>query len=139
LQFALQEDIDLLNRNILLASISIMLAAPLGGYVIALRATRPISQIIATAAHLQPGNLEERLPIRGTGDEIDQLSQTINGMLDRLASYLHQNRDFVANAAHELRSPLAAIRTSVEVGLNKSRTPDEYAAILADVMEEISR
>jgi heavy metal sensor kinase len=139
LQIALQEDIDLLNRYILLASISILLAAPLGGYVIALRATRPIAQIIATTAHLQPSNLNERLPIRGTGDEIDQLSQTINGMLDRLASYLNQNRDFVANAAHELRSPLAAIRSSVEVGLNRSRTPDEYAVILSDVMEEISR
>ena len=139
LQIALQDDIDLLNRNILLASISIMVIAPLGGYVIALRATRPIAEIIATTAHLQPSNLKERLPIRGAGDEIDQLSQTINGMLDRLASYINQNRDFVANAAHELRSPLAAIRTSVEVGLNRSRTPDEYAAILADVMEEISR
>ena len=139
LHVALQDDINQLNRNILLASISIMLAAPLGGYVIALRATRPISQIIATTAHLQPSNLKERLPIRGTGDEIDQLSQTINGMLDRLASYLNQNRDFVANAAHELRSPLAAIRTSVEVGLNRSRTPEEYAVILSDVMEEIGR
>ncbi|MBI1830693.1 MAG: HAMP domain-containing protein [Planctomycetes bacterium] len=139
LQLALQEDIDLLNRNILLASISILLAAPLGGYVIALRATQPITQIIETTAHLQPSNLNERLPIRGTGDEIDQLSQTINGMLDRLASYIEQNRDFVANAAHELRSPLAAIRTSVEVGLNQSRTPEEYAAILTDVMEEITR
>jgi signal transduction histidine kinase len=138
-QITLQEDIDLLNRYILIVSISILLAAPLGGYVIALRATRPIAQIIATTAHLQPSAMNERLPIRGTGDEIDQLSQTINGMLDRLASYINQNRDFVANAAHELRSPLAAIRSSVEVGLNKSREPEEYASILTDVMEEIGR
>jgi signal transduction histidine kinase len=139
LQIELQEDIDVLNRAILLASISILLAAPLGAYVIALRATRPIAEIIATTAVLQPSNLNERLPIRGTGDEIDQLSRTINGMLDRLASYINQNRDFVANAAHELRSPLAAIRASVEVALNRSRSPDEYALILTDVMEEIGR
>ena len=138
-QIALQEDIDLLNRYILIVSISILLAAPLGGYVIALRATRPILQIIETTAHLQPSAMNERLPIRGTGDEIAQLSQTINGMLDRLASYINQNRDFVANAAHEPRSPLAAIRSSVEVGLNKSREPEEYASILTDVMEEIGR
>src|SRR5204863_453222 len=73
LRISLQDDIDLLNRNLLLASVSILLAAPLGGYVIALRATQPISQIIATTAHLQPSNLNERLPIRGAGDEIDQL------------------------------------------------------------------
>ena len=139
LQIALQDDIDLLNRYILVFSISILLAAPLGGYVIALRVTRPIAQIIATTADLQPGNMNERLPIRGTGDEIDQLSQTINGMLDRLALYIHNNQDFVANAAHELRSPLAAIRSSVEVGLNRSRTPEEYALILTDVVEEIGR
>ena len=139
LQIALQDDIDLLNRYVLIVSLSILLAVPLGGYVIARRATRPIAQIIATTAHLQPSNMNERLPIRGTRDEIDQLSQTINGMLDRLASYINHNRDFVANAAHELRSPLAAIRSAVEVGLNRSRTPEEYAVILTDVMEEIGR
>jgi two-component system, OmpR family, heavy metal sensor histidine kinase CusS len=128
LEIELTDDIDVLNRAILLASISILLAAPLGAYVIALRATRPITQIITTTAQLKPSNLNERLPMRGSGDEIDQL-----------ASYIEQNRDFVANAAHELRSPLAAVRSSVEVALNKSRTPEEYTAILADVMEEIGR
>lgn len=138
-RIALQEDIDLLNRCYLLAGLSTFLIAPLGAYFVALRATRPIAEIIATTAHLQPSNLNERLPIRGTGDEIDQLSTTINGMLDRLASFITQNRDFVANAAHELRSPLAAIRASVEVGLNQSRTQEEYVHILTDVMEEIGR
>lgn len=136
---ALQEDIDLLNRCYLLAGLSTFLIAPLGAYFVALRATRPIAEIIATTAHLQPSNLNERLPIRGTGDEIDQLSMTINGMLDRLASFITQNRDFVANAAHELRSPLAAIRASVEVGLNQGRTDEEYIHILTDVMEETGR
>ncbi len=139
LQVALQEDIEILNRSLFLASLSTLMAVPLGAYLIALRATRPITQIITTTAQLQPSNLNERLPIRGTNDEIDQLSQTINSMLDRLALFIEQNRDFVANAAHELRSPLAAIRTSVEVGLNQSRTPEEYALILTDVMEEIAR
>ena len=139
LKLSLQEDIDLINRTMVWAGVFLVIFAPVGGYIIAMRATKPISQIIATAAHLEPANLKERLPIRGTGDEIDQLSRTINGMLDRLASFITQNRDFLANAAHELRSPLAAIRSSVEVGLNQSRTPEEYAAILSDVMEEISR
>src|SRR5205807_10039899 len=83
--------------------------------------------------------LDERLPIRGTGDELDQLSLTINGMLDRIASYIERNRDFVANAAHELRSPLAAIRSTVEVALNRDRTAEEYATLLTDVMEECTR
>ena len=76
---------------------------------------------------------------KGKGDELDQLSQTINGMLDRIATYIERNREFVANAAHELRSPLAAIRSTVEVALNRSRTPEEYTLLLTDVMEECSR
>jgi heavy metal sensor kinase len=135
----LNEDIELLNRIMLWASTLIIFLAPLGGFVLAGRATRPISWIISTTARLQPSNLNERLPIRGSGDELDQLSQTINGMLDRIASYIERNQEFVANAAHELRSPLAAIRSTVEVGLNCSRTPEEYAQLLADVMEEITR
>ncbi len=138
-QLVLQEDIDLINRNVLIVGICILLAAPAGGYVIAWRATRPISNIIQTTAELQPSNFHERLPIRGTGDELDQLSLTINGMLDRIASYIHQNRDFIANAAHELRSPLAAIRTSVEVALHRDRTQEEYDTLLTDVMEEVTR
>ncbi len=138
-QTVLQEDINLVNRNILLVSVCILLAAPIGGYVIALRATQPISKIIQTTAQLQPSNLGERLPIRGTGDELDRLSQTINGMLDRIASFIHQNRYFIANAAHELRSPLAAIRTSVEVAIERERTPAEYDLLLTDVMEEVTR
>ena len=135
----LEEDIALLNRVLALVSLLLLLLAPLGGFVLAGRATRPIAWIIDTTARLQPDNLDERLPVRGTGDELDLLSRTINGMLDRLASYIQGNRTFVANAAHELRSPLAAIRSSVEVGLNRNRSPEEYAALLTDVMEECSR
>ena len=120
-------DLNALDQTMMLRSMAILLLAPLGGYILALRATRPIARIIAAAARLQPSRLDERLPIRGTGDELDQLSRTINGLLDRIASYIDRNREFVANAAHELRSPLAAIRSSVEVALNRSRTPEEYS------------
>ncbi len=134
-----EEDLELVDRIMLWTGAVTLLLAPLGGYALAVRATRPIAKLIATAARLQPTRLDERLPIRGTGDELDQLSLTINGMLDRIASYVARNRDFVANAAHELRSPLAAIRSTVEVGLNRARTPEEYTVLLTDVMEECSR
>lgn len=132
---SLQEDIDLLTRMMFLAILLSVVLAPLGGSWLATRATRPLAQIIRTTARLRPCQLDERLPIRGTGDELDQLSRTINGMLDRIARYLDQKRDFIANAAHELRSPLTAIRTSVEVALNRSRS-EEDQSVLADVVEE---
>jgi signal transduction histidine kinase len=128
--------ISLLTRITLLAGGLAVALTPLGAFWLAGRATRPLGRIIATAARLHPDRLDERLPIRHTGDELDRLSHTINGLLDRIAGHLDQNRDFIANAAHELRSPLTALRTSVEVALDGRRTNEEYAGLLTDVMEE---
>jgi heavy metal sensor kinase len=136
---SMDDDIGLLNWIMILATASILVLAPLSGYFLAGRATRPLNWIVSTTARLEPKKLDERLPIRGTGDELDQLSATINGMLDRIGSYIDSNRDFIANAAHELRSPLAAIRGSVDVALDRLRSPDEYAALLTDVAEECAR
>lgn len=133
------EDLALVHRIMLLAGVSILVLTPLAGWVLAGRATRPLQWILATTARLQPANLEERLPVRGTGDELDDLSRTLNGMLDRIASYIDRQREFVASAAHELRSPLAAIRSSVEVALNRPRTAEEYTDLLDDVVEECAR
>ena len=127
-----------LDRIMLFAGLGIIIATPLGAYILAGRATRPLAKIIATTARLNPENLHERLHIRGTNDELDQLSETINGMLDRIASYIDRHRDFIADAAHELRSPLTAIRSSVEVALNRPRNTEEYQSLLFDVMEECS-
>jgi signal transduction histidine kinase len=132
----LEKDLALLNESMVLRGAILLILAPLAGYILALRATRPMAWINATAARLQPEKLDERLPIRGAGDELDQLSLTINHLLDRIASYIDRNREFIANAAHELRSPLAAIRSSVEVALGRSRTPEEYDSLLGDVIEE---
>ena len=84
----------------------LLLIAPLGGYLLACRATRlsPTSSASPNGC-IRPSSTK-RLPIRGTSDELDQLSQTINDFLDRIAAYLRQSREFTANAAHELRSPL---------------------------------
>lgn len=131
-----KDDISLLTRMMVLAGGLILVLAPLGGFWLSGRATAPIAQIIHTTARLRPSHLDERLPLRQSDDELDQLSQTINGLLDRLASFVQEKRDFLANAAHELRSPLAAIGSSVEVALNSERSPQEYAALLEDIMEE---
>ena len=80
--------------------------------------------------------MEERLPIRGTRDELDQLSLTINHFLDLLRDYLERNREFVANAAHELRSPLAAVQSSVEVTLNSDRSVEEYQDLLCEIADQ---
>ncbi len=137
-QASITDEVSRLTQVLLITGVAILVVAPLVGNWLAVRAIRPLAQIIETTQRLHPSKLDERLPIRHTGDELEKLSVTINGMLDRIALHLDQNRDFVANAAHELRSPLAAIRSTVEVALNRERGPEEYEALLADVMEECS-
>jgi len=131
-------DIANLTQTMTAVGLLIMLIAPLGGFWLAGRATRPLAQIIRTAERLRPRRMSERLPIRGAGDELDQLSSTINRFLDLIADYLDRNREFVANAAHELRSPLAAIQSSVEVALNSDRTIDAYQELLSEIVNECS-
>jgi heavy metal sensor kinase len=130
------EDLWRLTKWMLWTFVLILVAAPLSGYWLAGRATRPLKTILHTTARLHPDNLSERLPLRGSGDELDQLSATLNGMLDRLAAHLEQQRVFVANAAHELRSPLTAMRTALEVTLERGRSPAEYRELFADLIEE---
>ncbi len=132
----IRADVGRIDRLVAMTTGIVLLIAPLCGYWLAGRATRPLNQMIATMAGLRPSRLDERLIIRGTGDELDRLSETFNRLLDRIGSYLQDHRDFLANAAHELRTPLAAIRNSIEVTLAKQRSTEEYEVLLADIEEE---
>src|SRR3569623_362182 len=135
----IEADVARLTDVMAVAGLAILLLAPLGGFWLAGRTTHPLGRIINTAARLRPSHMEERLPIRGIGDQLDQLSSTINSFLDQIADYLARNREFVANAAHELRSPLAAIQSSVEVALNTQRSAEEYQDLLCEIVDECSR
>lgn len=132
----IHEDIARLDRFVGLAACGMLVIAPLCGYWLAGRATRPLAQIIATTARLRPSQLNDRLEVRGTGDELDQLSTTMNRLLDRIGKHLQERRNFLANAAHELRTPLAAIHSSIEVTLAGNRTNGEYRQLLAEILEE---
>ncbi|QDT56664.1 Alkaline phosphatase synthesis sensor protein PhoR [Caulifigura coniformis] len=132
----LRHDLSKIDELVVLTATLIFAVAPLFAYWLAGRATNAVGEITRTASRLRPDRLEERLPLRGTGDELDQLAQTINGLLDRIAVFLDHKRDVLANAAHELRTPLAAIRSSVEVALNEQRTPQEYQELLEDIIDQ---
>ena len=109
---------------------------PLAGWWLAVRATRPVSDILRTADRLRPTRLMDRLPIRGTDDELDHVARTINRLLDDVAAHVDRQQEFVADAAHELRGPLAAIQSRIEVTLSHDRSSSEYHEALADVLEE---
>lgn len=132
----IDEDVNRLTRLLLVVGVVIVGVAPVAGWFLAGRAIRPLAAILRTTRRLRPDHLDERLTLRGTNDELDRLSLTINSFLDKLALHLRQQREFVANAAHELRSPLTALRSAIDVTLTRERSGADYRDLLADLAEE---
>src|SRR3954453_23563681 len=87
------------------------------GWIVAGRALAPLARVTAAAQRVSEDRLGERIGLQGPRDELRELSDTFDGMLDRLAAAFDSQRRFVANASHELRTPLTVIRTEVEVAL----------------------
>jgi signal transduction histidine kinase len=137
-QLYVSRDMQTIDRQVIGAGFIVLLISPLVGHFLTGRVIRPLAQMIRTTAKLHPGEVAERVPLRGTGDELDSLAATINGLLDRISTYLQQEHDFLANAAHDLRTPLAAIRSNVEVALGVERSEEEYREILGLVIEQCS-
>lgn len=97
------------------------------------RTLRPVERLRAGAESISGDESDDRLPVPDTADEIAALAATLNRMLDRLAASRERQRDFVADAAHELRSPLASMRTQLEVAQHLGEGGDLPEDLLADV------
>lgn len=100
-------------------------------------AFQPVKTIIKTANKIQSENLSSRLREPKTGDEIEELSKTINTMLGRLDDSFKEIKEFSARASHELRTPLTIVRGVAEVALRKERNKDEYKEVLKNILEEV--
>ena len=124
------------KKNILAVLPVILLLGALGGWVLARRSLSPVGYIAAKAQSITSQNLSERLHLRRTGDEMDDLIQTINEMIARLESSFKRMAEFTADASHELKTPLCAMRGEAEVLLSKGRPAEEYQEGLAHFMEQ---
>jgi heavy metal sensor kinase len=113
--------------------------AAVGGALVARRALRSVDTMSLTARRITAEDLTQRIPLRGTGDEIDRLAQTLNAMLGRLEEAFAEVRRFAADAAHELRTPLTALRGEIEVALRGERSPAEYRRVVHSGLEEAER
>jgi heavy metal sensor kinase len=116
-----------------------LLLATVGGWVLARRALKPVDRMTQAARRISGEYLAGRLQETGTGDELDRLAKTLNDMLGRLDDSFHQTRQFSADAAHELQTPLTILKGEIEVALRSSRSPEEYRGVLTSSLEEIDR
>ncbi len=112
------------------------LLAAIAGHWMSGRALSPIHRITETANSIDARSLSRRLQLRGTGDELDRLSSTINHMLDRISASYERIAQFTADASHELRTPVALIRSNAELMLMGPSDPARVERGLTDILSE---
>jgi heavy metal sensor kinase len=125
--------------NILAVFPVIIVLGSLGGWILAKKSLSPIGYIASKAERITSNSLNERLATRGTDDEMDNLIQTINGMIARLESSFRRISEFTADASHELKTPLCALKGEAEVLLSKKRPAEEYQEGLAHFIERFDQ
>ena len=111
----------------------------LAGYALAARALAPVEKMSVQAAHISGAPQGERLPVPEANDELHRLGETLNAMLSRLEDAIARERAFVADAGHELRTPLAILKLELELALESDSPREELQMRLRSVAEEVDR
>lgn len=140
--FRTHEDQEALVGWLLLSMPLIGLGATVAGYLLARRALKPVESMAEALDAIDPGRIDRRLPTSTPPDELDHLASHFNALLDRLVNARETNRRFVAQAAHQLRTPLTIVRGEAALGLDRPRTTEDYRAALRRInlsAEQMSR
>ena len=133
------ETLRSLRDQLLLAGPVALLVATGAGYLLAGLSLRPVDSMRRRAASISAARPGERLPVPHTRDELERLGHTLNEMLDRLEDALARERSFVADAGHELRTPLALLRTELELALRHSGSAEELREAVRRSSQEVDR
>jgi signal transduction histidine kinase len=122
-----------------LAGLVAILVSGLGGWWLAGRALAPVATMTAEAAAISQADLERRLQEPESMDELGVLARTLNSMLDRVADSVGRQRSFLASASHDLRTPLAALATELELADDARVSPDELRVALRAARADVAR
>ena len=118
-------------------SIAIVLVLGLaGGLFVTRRVLRRVDAMTETTRTIMAGDLGERLPVAGTGDELDRLAENLNVMLERIEALMHGLKEVSDNIAHDLKTPLTRLRNRTEQALRSAKSETEYRAALESTIEE---
>jgi signal transduction histidine kinase len=107
-----------------------------GGFFVSRRVLSRIDAMTGTAQVIMAGDLAGRLPVAGTGDELDRLADAVNAMLDRIVALMHGLSEVSDNIAHDLKTPLTRLRNRCEQALRGSSGEADYRAALESTIEE---
>jgi signal transduction histidine kinase len=111
-----------------------------GGWIVGRQTLRPLASLADQATAITERDLSTRLRPPNSRDELGQFATAFNELLDRLAAVLHGQRQFMADASHELRTPVSVVRTTAQVTLARTgRTEDEYQESFTIVAEQAVR
>jgi two-component system, OmpR family, sensor kinase len=129
------------RTSVFLGLLTVLLAVGTfgGSWWLAGSAVRPIHEVIDQAEEIGGRSLDRRIQAYADTTEYTRLVEVLNTMLARLQSAFDAQRRFTADASHELRSPLTAMRGEVEVALRRPRSPEEYVEVLESTLEEVIR
>jgi signal transduction histidine kinase len=134
-------DADDICRNIALFMVAlvpmIILLQASSSWLTISNALRPLEQINAAAKQISLQHLDRRLPITGRGDELEQLSTTLNSMIAGFQSSFQQTSEFLRNLSHELRQPLTVLRAETEQALRMGNLGDDYRKMLSKQLEHV--
>jgi heavy metal sensor kinase len=145
-RLAAGRDSEQIHRSLWIFLLALLFGAPLaiavslaGGYFLAGRALWPLQRLTARARAVNAENLSERLAVQNPHDELGQLTVVLNDAFARLEDAFARLKRFTQDAAHELRTPLAVLRSVGEVGLQEQRDTKAYREIIGSMLEEVDR
>ncbi len=111
----------------------------IGGSLLLRKSLTPVITLTRAAESINLDNLGQRLPVTGSGDELDRLTEVFNSMMARLEVSVSQVREFTLNASHELKTPLTVMRTQIESAMLSEFIPPAQRELLVNQLEEIQR